>query len=410
MTTKRLRIVLISHTFGEYCIQLANGLARYAQVLLMLPTEVAAPHRAQLDHAVRLFTYPSPRFRQTILQFRMLRTLRHAILHFAPDVIHYQGGHPWLDLTLPRLRWCPLVVTIHDVQPHPGDRLSKKTPLWMEKFVRHRADRLIVQTEFARDEIIRDYPAAENRISVVRHIQIGQRAASMSNRDDNLVLFFGRIWEYKGLEYLIRAEPLITASVPDACILIAGQGEDFSRYSHMMVHPERFIVDNEFIPEERAAEYFARASVVVLPYIEASQSGIISMAYTAAKPVVASAVGGLPEMIEDGRTGYLVSPRNVSQLAGCITRLLLYHDLRHWMGDNARRKIEAECSSDVIAKATMEVYARAIEQDARRRNRTWMRRLPTCSRFFCRLCRSQWSEEGDLDYVTDRSPVLPNSR
>jgi glycosyltransferase involved in cell wall biosynthesis len=376
--TKSLRIVLISHTFGEYCVQLANGLARYGDVLLMLPTEVAVPHREHLDHAVRLFTYPNPRFRRPILQFRMLRTLLHVIGDFGPDVIHYQGGHPWLDLTLALVRSYPLVLTVHDVRPHPGDRLSKKTPLWMAKFLRHRADRLIVQTKFARDEIIRDFPAADKRISVVPHIQIGRKAAPLSNRDDRpLILFFGRIWKYKGLQYLIRAEPLITASVPDATFLIAGQGEKFSRYSRMMVHPERFIVDNEFILQERATEYFARASVVVLPYIEASQSGVISMAYTAGKPVVASAVGGLPEMVEDGRTGYLVPPRDVSQLAGCINLLLLDHDLRDWMGANARAKIEAECSPDVIAKATMDVYARAIEQGVRCTNQPSLRRSPT---------------------------------
>lgn len=375
IAAKRLRIALISHTFGEYCVQLANGLARHAQVLLMLPSEVVAPHRARLSHAVRLFTCPGPRFRQPILQFRMLRALFNAIRDFGPDVIHYQGGHPWLDLTLPLLRSCALVLTVHDVRPHPGDRASKKTPWWMEKFVRQQADWLIVQTKFAREAIIRDLPAAEKHASVVPHIQIGQQTASMSNRDDRpLVLFFGRIWEYKGLEYLIRAEPLIAASVPDVRILIAGQGEDFSRYSRMMVHPERFIVDNEFISEERAAEYFAEASVVVLPYIEASQSGVVAIAYSAAKPVVASAVGGLPEMVEDGRTGYLVRPRNVTQLAEYINRLLLDPELRHRMGANGRRKIEAECSPEVIARATMEIYARAIAQGVQDRESNWLRR------------------------------------
>src|SRR4029077_824531 len=127
---------------------------------------------------------------------------------------------------------------------------------------------------------------------------------------------------YKGLEYLIRAEPLITARVPEGTILISGGGEKLSHYRRMMVHPDRFIVDNGFIPDERAADYFARASVVVLPYVEASQSGVVSMAYSAAKPVVATSVGGLPEMVEDGGTGYLVPPRNVSQLAESVTRLL----------------------------------------------------------------------------------------
>ena len=63
----------------------------------------------------------------------------------------------------------------------------------------------------------------------------------------------------------------------------------------MMVHPERFIVHNEYVSDEKRAELFRRASVVVLPYIEASQSGIIPIAYRFGKPVVATTVGGLPE-------------------------------------------------------------------------------------------------------------------
>jgi glycosyltransferase involved in cell wall biosynthesis len=133
----------------------------------------------------------------------------------------------------------------------------------------------------------------------------------------------------------------------------------------MMVHSEHFIVDNEFISEERIAEYFRRASIVVLPYIEASQSGVIPLAYSAAKPVVATEVGGLPEMVEHGRTGYLVAPRNASQLAESVVRLLLDRNLRREMGLNGKRKIEAECSSEVIACKTIEVYRRAVVGDVR---------------------------------------------
>ena len=128
----------------------------------------------------------------------------------------------------------------------------------------------------------------------------------------------------------------------------------------MMVHPDRFIVHNEYISEQRTAEYFRRASVVVLPYIEASQSGVIPLAYSAGKPVVATRVGGLPEMVEHGHTGYLVAPRDTAELAESVTRLLLDAALRRQMGANGKRKIEAECSPDVIAKKTMEVYRRAV--------------------------------------------------
>jgi glycosyltransferase involved in cell wall biosynthesis len=144
--------------------------------------------------------------------------------------------------------------------------------------------------------------------------------------------------------------------------VIAGQGEDFARYRQMMVHPDRFTVYNEFVPEHRCSELFQQASVVVLPYVEASQSGVIPMAYTFMKPVVATTVGGLPEMVEDGRTGYLVPPRDEHSLAAAVVRLLRNKPLRRQLGLNGKRKLDAECAPPVIAQQTFEVYNRAIGQ------------------------------------------------
>jgi len=363
----RLRVVLISYNFGEYCVRLASALAERAEVLLVIPDRIIEPYAAKLNGSVRLFSFKNPRLRQPVRQFRAIRKIIQKIRDFAPDVIHYQGAHLWFDLALPFLRRYPLVFTIHDFKPHPGDRLSEKTPLSVEMFARRRADELVVHSQYLREIVLQNLPGIRGKVSVIPHIQIGEELSSAARKDEeHLVLFFGRIWEYKGLEYLIRAEPLITARVPGAKILIAGQGEDFSRYARMMVHPERFIVHNEFISEDRAADYFQRASVVVLPYIEASQSGVIPMAYSAAKPVVATTVGGLPEIVEDGRTGYLVAPRDVAQLADAVTCLLLDAQLRRRMGENGKRKMEAECSPNVIAQKTLDIYHRAVERVAGR--------------------------------------------
>jgi len=363
----RLRVALISTNFGEYCVRLANALSRYADVLLVAPDRLVAPHVDKLAPAVRLSCFRSQRLRQPFRQLRTIRKVFREIVAFAPDVVHYQGFHPWLDLALPLWHRYPLVCTVHDFRPHPGDRLSQKTPFWVEMFVRRRADQLIVHSEHIRALMAHELGGASRNISLMPHIQIGQELVSpVLDEEEHLILFFGRIWEYKGLEYLIRAEPLISARVPDVRIMIAGQGEEFSRYSRMMVHPERFIVHNEFISEERTAAYFGRASIVVLPYIEASQSGVIPLAYSAAKPVVATTVGGLPEMVEHGRTGYLVPPRSEKHLADALVRLLLDGNLRREMGANGKRKVELECSPEDIALKTLEVYRRAAGRPATR--------------------------------------------
>lgn len=371
---ERLRVAFVSFDFGEYCVRLASALAQHADVLLLIPHNLVEPHLAKLGKAVSLVSFPNARIRQAVRQFRNIRTIFRKIRDFSPDVIHYQGVHLWFDLAFPLLRRFPLVQTIHDFKPHAGDQPFQQTPFWIETIARRSAGALIVHTQFAREQVIKEFPEFAGKISIIPHIQIGETYPSAeAEEDEDLILFFGRIWEYKGLEYLIRAEPLITARVPNARFLIAGEGEDFARYRRMMVHPDRFIVHNEFIPENRAAECFRRAGVVVLPYIEASQSGVIPMAYSAGKPVVATTVGGLPEMVENGRTGYLVAPRDPAHLAEAVTKLLLDKPLRRRMGANAKRKIEEECSAAVVAQKSFDVYRRAVDRTVRAREAPLLR-------------------------------------
>jgi len=363
---RRMRVAFLSFDFREYCIRLASALAREAEVCLLLPHQLAAPHLSKLDQAVNFQPFSKPRFRQPLQQIRMIYTILQHIRNFDPDVIHFQHGHLWFNLALPLLARYPLVLTIHDPRHHVGDRSTQKTPQMIMDFGYHRADQLVVHGKQLKQLVVDELRIPSETVHVIPHIVLGDHTAENQVReDDHLILFFGRIWEYKGLEYLIRAEPLITAQVPDARIMIAGRGEDFTRYRRMMVHPDHFIVHNEYVSEDKRAELFRQASIVVLPYIDASQSGVIPVAYTFAKPVVATAVGSLPEMVDHGRTGYLVPPRDERALADAIVCLLRDKELRRQLGANGKRKIDTECSPDVVARQTLAVYHCAINKETR---------------------------------------------
>ena len=356
-----MKVAFLSFDFGEYCIQLASALVREAEVLLLLPHREAAPHSSELDQAVRFRPFNKPRLRQPLKQVRMIYTILQHIKMFDPDVVHIQHRHLWFNLALPLLRQYPLVLTIHDPRYHVGDRESQKTPQMLVDSGYRRAAQVIVHGEQIKQVVVDELRIPNEIVHVVPMIALGDDTVGTQIQEDNhLVLFFGRIWEYKGLEYLIRAEPLITAQVPDARIVIAGQGEDFARYRRMMVHPEHFIVYNEYVSDDKRAELFRRASIVVLPYVGASQSGVIPVAYTFSKPVVATTVGGLPEMVAHGQTGYLVPPRDERALADAIVHLLQDKTLRRQLGANAKRKIDTECSPHVVAKETLAVYHCAI--------------------------------------------------
>lgn len=356
-----MRIAFVSYDFGEYSVQHANGLLADGEVLLIVPAELVQPYESMMDARVDTRVFSKPRLRQVGAQVATLRWIGRQLADFQPDVVHFQSGHMWFNLMLPWLRRrYPIVFTVHDPRHHVGDRGSHNTPQWIMDFGFRRADQIIVHASQLKAILSDEVGIPDDRIHVIPHIAIGQRDIRRTDSDSNHVLFFGRIWPYKGLEYLIRAQPLINQQVPDAKFLVCGQGEDIDRYHRMMQDPERFEIHNRWIQDNERVDFFQRASVVVLPYVEATQSGVVPIAYAHYKPVVATRTGGLPDVIEHGRTGMLVEPCNVRELADAIIKLLKNKDLREEMGNAGNRKLKKDLAASVICKQTANVYRQAI--------------------------------------------------
>ncbi|MHB0858709.1 MAG: glycosyltransferase family 4 protein [Anaerolineae bacterium] len=355
-----MKVAFVSFDFGEYCVRTASALATDHQVLLVAPEQLLAPHLDMLDPAVELVAFQKPRLRQAVAQVRTIMTIVKQVADFAPDVVHIQQGHLWLNMVLPLLNRYPLVMTIHDPRQHTGDRGAQNTPQWISDLGFRQADQVIVHGRQLKGQVVSELGIPEDRVHVIPMIAHGQPSRGVvAEEQEGTVLFFGRIWGYKGLDYLIRAEPRIASRVADVRIIIAGEGEDMGRYRALMRHPEHFEVHNEFVSEDKQAELFRRACVVTLPYIEATQSAVIPVAYTFGKPVVATTVGSLPDLVDDGATGLLVPPRDESALADAIVRLLQDRTLRHRMGANGKAKLDAECAPTAIARQTQVVYAMA---------------------------------------------------
>jgi starch synthase len=359
-----MRVALVSFAFGEQCVPLATALSRHVEVSLLLPRAVVEPHLKMVGDRVHLEPFDHPRLRQVPAQLRLCRRLIRTLERLDPDVVHLQHGHLWLNLHLRLLRGRPLVVSIHDPRFHVGDRESRRTPQRVADIGYRRADKVITHTERMKEIVVAHCGIPSERVHVVPLHGVGggpeadgsESPEPMEADPRPTVLFFGRIWAYKGLEYLIRAQPLISEHVPDARFVIAGRGEDFSRYRRMMRDPGGFEVHNEYVSEEERARLFERATVVVLPYVEATQSAVITVAYAHGRPVVATDVGGLPEQVDDGVTGYLVPPADDQALAEAVVRILRDPGLAERLGAAARRKAELEWSPDLAAERTLAVY------------------------------------------------------
>ena len=357
-----MKIAFISYDFGEYCIRHANALSDCGKVLLLLPRRIAEPHLDLLSPGVDFRPFQRVRLRQPLRQIRQLWIVLRHLSQFHPDVVHFQDGHLWFNLALPLISRYPLVLSVHDAQHHPGYQGATDTPQLIMDFGYRRADHLIVHATHVSRLLQDRLNISPERIHRIPHIAIGERPTKQQVAESpHEVLFFGRIWPYKGLDYLIRAQPKIRASVPDARVVIAGRGEEMSKYHALMQDPAGFEVHNRWIDEDERVTFFRRAAVVVLPYIEASQSGVVPMAYTFGKPVVATRTGGLPEVVEHGETGLLVPPHDEDALADAVIELLRDGDLRRRLGRKGREKLLAESSPKVVARQTADVYRRAID-------------------------------------------------
>lgn len=363
-----MRIAFVSFDFGEYSVQHANALLEFGEVMLVLPRSLARRYEHLIDPRIRYRPFDKPRLRQPIRQLTRTGWILREVARFRPDVVHLQKGHLWFNASIPWLARYPLVVTIHDPRHHVGDKSSGKTPQAVLDFGYRQADQVIVHGHALKDIVHRDLRIDRNRIHVIPHIAIG-RGAGPSDLGDGpepspagelRALFFGRIWPYKGLEHFIRAQPAVSARIPDARFVIAGRGEDFQKYRDMIEDPSAFEIHNRWIEDGERHQLFASAGVVVLPYIEATQSGVIPIAYAHARPVVATRTGGLPDIVDDGVTGLLVPPGDHAALADAISALLLDPQRRRQMGLAGRRKLMEECSSHVVADQTAAVHRAAI--------------------------------------------------
>lgn len=136
----------------------------------------------------------------------------------------------------------------------------------------------------------------------------------------NKVGFFGRINKYKGLDVLLESWGMIKDTNPKLKLLVAGNGDcqeyvgSFNRYKDSME------ICNRWISDEEVAKLLSSVDLIILPYIEASQSGVIPLAFALGKPVVVTNVGGLKEQVPDG-CGLIIPPNNPKALSDAICEL-----------------------------------------------------------------------------------------
>jgi len=183
-----------------------------------------------------------------------------------------------------------------------------------------------------------------------------------------VILFFGLLAPSKGIDDLIEAFALVRESC-DAKLLIAGYPTKHINMDKLKERIEELhltdhvILDPRYIPLEEVGVIMRLATVAVYPYRSSTQSGALQVAYTFGRPVVATDVGGLPEAVEHGRSGFLVSAYSPPKLADGILKLVTNPELTKIMGEYARHLSETRFSWRSVAKLVTQVYSHLLDVD-----------------------------------------------
>lgn len=268
----------------------------------------------------------------------------------APDLLIYKYWMPFFAPALGTIarsarsngRTKTLCI-IDNLTPHekrPGD-------LILNRYLLNTTDYFIAMSKTVEADLLSQKPAAQYRL--VSHPVYSNFGAPLPKdearrrlgiTEKNVILYFGYIRKYKGIQYLIQAVPKFINHL-DAMTIIAGEFyEDKTPYLQEIEktgRPEKIRLVDEFIPDEQVNLYFSAADIVVLPYIHATQSGIMQIALSYELPCLVTRVGGLPEMVDDGQTGFIVPPENPDAIAAGLIDYFANID-RYAIQANIRRK------------------------------------------------------------------------
>jgi len=277
-----------------------------------------------------------------------------ALNEFRPDVALCAFQSIWDLAALPVLRRAAsrFVLVLHDAEPHPGDRYPMRAAVlgWEVKS----ADALIALSDHVAKEAQRIYGFPADRIYTVPHgaFTFGEPVLiprKFPTGRPFRLLFFGRIVAYKGLGLLIEAYRILRKEGHNIELSITGSG-DLSPYRDALQDLQGITIQNGWVDDADIADALLTADAVVLPYVEASQSGVAASAFSAALPVIATPVGGLIEQVDDGLTGLIATSVTAETLADTILRLAQSPDLYEACSAGALRHAQETLDWGVIAK------------------------------------------------------------
>ncbi|MEL6820475.1 MAG: glycosyltransferase family 4 protein [Calditrichota bacterium] len=362
---------------NDYAICLCNALKEEKQDVSLVVTENRRI-ASEVDFVVERMAPTKERgiskLKKLGKYFQYLLQLRRYAARNDALAIHFQFfRRERLDsfyFALLRLLGYNVVHTAHNVLPHERGCID----FYLKYLVYLSASRLIVHSDYIRNKLLATFNINPSKVFVVPHgnfdMYIPDKPPTIQEARQNLelpqnatiALCFGHIREYKGIDALISAFEIAAKDNSDLYLVVAGSARTEAlkkRYADQIANSavsDRIRYRPEFIPNEAVADYLTSADIITLPYRAIDHSGIVHLAYSFGKPVLATRVGDFDEAIEHGKSGMIVDPDNVDVLAKELLDMSKSKSSLKEMGEYARMLNETKYSWQDIARKTIAVY------------------------------------------------------
>jgi len=366
---------------SSYCLEIASAISRLINIEFIsfkkiYPGFLYPGGDLKDDHTFPAATSKGLRIRRRLTWYNPLTWIAEAVLPQA-ELLHAQ----WWSLPLAviylcicgifKLRGKPVVFTVHNVLSHDRSRFYKMASRLLFRL----GDHFIVHTAKNRRQLAACYGIKSANISVIPHgsldFHVHPQCDPLAVREglglapnQKVVLLFGAIRPYKGVDTAIEAFAKVVEKVPGAVLLIAGKAwKSWEPYQLMI---ERLAIDKavktciDYVPSGDVHKYFEAADLVILPYEQFdSQSGVGSTAVSFRKPLIVSNVGGLPDLVTERR--WVVPPKDPVALSrkmiDCLTNPAL---LARMTADS--EKVAAGLNWTGIAEKTIALYDKLIAE------------------------------------------------
>jgi D-inositol-3-phosphate glycosyltransferase len=320
----QLNVILGWYLSKKHDVQIVSFTRQYPSLLF--------PGKSQIDPGKPLFDIPTIPMVDSINPVSWYRAAQY-IANQKPDVLIFRYWMPFfapcfgsIARMVKRKTNAQVIFICDNIVPHekrPGD-------IALTKYALSSVDAFIVLSKTVEEDLRQIVPKARYVLSPLPLFNVfGELQPKRESRmklgihDDHVMLFFGYVRAYKGLAVLLDAMPMILKKT-NVKLLIAGEFyEDEAKYRAKIrqLGLENYVqLHSDYIPNEEISIYFSAADVVVLPYISATQSAIVPVAYHFNKPVIVTSVGGLAEVVVNGRTGFIVPPENPKAFADAVVK------------------------------------------------------------------------------------------